>query len=88
MANYVIEGVVTELSIDNEGKLTSFKIYGSDGYVLRKKKKEKIEKFNVLCEDNDGAAGIIFKNDTELKCIEAFSQVLLQLLSTSNSPPV
>ena len=69
MANYIIEGTVSELSTNSEGKFISFKINGTAGYALQRKKDEKIEKYNVLSEKDNGSSAFIFKNDSKWECV-------------------
>ena len=47
MANYIIEGTISELS-KNEGKYT-FKISGTEGYSIKQKSGKESIKSNVLC---------------------------------------
>ena len=45
MATYIIEGTITELSANNKGKFTSFKICGAEGYAVKRNKTS----YNLLC---------------------------------------
>lgn len=76
MANYIIEGTVSELSTNNEGKFISFKINGTEGYALQRKTIDKTEKFNVFSEENNGENAYIFRNNSKLECNEKFFTAL------------
>ncbi|MBR0100750.1 MAG: hypothetical protein IJP90_13715 [Treponema sp.] len=72
-----------ELSTNSEGKFISFKINGTAGYALQRKKDEKIEKYNVLSEKDNGLSAFIFKNDSKWECDEKFTPALTSAF-TSN----
>lgn len=83
MATYIIEGTITELSANNKGKFSSFKICGAEGYALQRKNEDKIEKYNVISEQSNVAFARIFKNDSKLECDTKFFAALTTAFSSS-----
>lgn len=78
MANYIIEGTVTEISID-EGFFT---IAGTEGFAI----KQGDDKYNVLCPEkmpteNDYLPSFILSQDVKFPIIDSDNELILKASS-------
>ena len=83
MANYVIEGTITEVKINSDGKVEKFKIAGTEAFVLQEKKDNKLEKYNILCSEDKKGEAFIFKSDTEICCNIKLCQYVLSAITAN-----
>lgn len=91
MANYIIEGTVTEITLKSKNEL-SFKIAGTEGFALQRKPKDSNEKkkYNVLleCDENGDIkespqAALVCNNNEEFKVSKQSTFLSLETLTAA-----
>ena len=60
---YVFEGTVSEIETDGNDIIISFKVCGSEGYILKRDDK----KYNVFAEMNNGPSAYMFESNQQIK---------------------
>lgn len=91
MANYIIEGTVTEITLKSENEL-SFKIAGTEGFALQNKQKDSNEKKNcnilLECDENGDIkeipqAALVFNKNEEFKVSKQSTFLPLETLTAA-----
>lgn len=75
---YVFEGTVTEIETDGNDKIISFKVCGSEGYILKRGDK----KYNIFTDINNGSTAYMFESNQGIK-YSSSNNLLISALTTS-----
>ena len=74
--DYVFEGTVSEIETDGNDKIISFKVCGSEGYVLKKED----TKFNVFSAINNTTTAYMFESNQKIKYTSKNNNLLISAL--------
>ena len=75
---YVFEGTVSEIETDGNDKIISFKVCGSEGYILKRGDK----KYNIFTDINNGPTAYLFESNQGIK-YSSSNNLLISALTAS-----